>query len=54
MPWLILLGKAGRESLISKKISDDDISKKSMFIVSYPPYGVDDIIVNNAVLLITL
>lgn len=34
---------------ISKKISDDDISKKSMFIVSYPPYGVDDIIVNNAV-----
>lgn len=49
MPWLILLGKAGRESLISKKISDDDISKKSMFIVSYPPYGVDDIIVNNAV-----
>ena len=49
LPWLILLGKAGRESLISKKISDDDISKKSMFIVSYPPYGVDDIIVNNAV-----
>ena len=34
---------------ISKKISDDDISKKSMFIISYPPYGVDDIIVNNAV-----
>lgn len=29
---------------ISKKISDDGISKKSMFIVSYPPYGVDDII----------
>ena len=34
---------------ISKKISDDDIFKKSMFIISYPPYGVDDIIVNNAV-----
>lgn len=34
---------------ICERISDDKIFKKSMFIVSYTPYGVDDVIVNNAV-----
>ncbi len=34
---------------ICERISDDEIYKKSMFIVSYTPYGVDDIIINNAV-----
>ncbi len=34
---------------ICERISDDEIYKKSMFIDSYTPYGVDDIIINNAV-----
>ena len=34
---------------ILENIDDKDISNSSMFIISYPPYGVDDIIMNNAV-----
>lgn len=34
---------------ILENIDDKDISNSSMFIISYPPYGVDDIIINNAV-----